>query len=476
MKFNNPSVIVGNSLSAMIAANQIAKNGIPVILINGSTNWGGHFSAITIKDVSYDAGMVLHEFTAYNTQALDGELSSYNPSMRNDSGRFCNLIRNFVNSYQETHDIHSIKMSVGNVICDDILISNQLDRIKLLPKAPQIANELLSICNSPQTNYLHPKNKHNSDIYHNATYAETSIANHGKTFHDLIIEPYCKKLLNMPSTEVAAIYHRVPWLPIFYPETLLSYFSDSPQSLPPTIFSYPTRECIGQISNKILFEIKSQPNIKIINKFPKSISTINNDRFSIKFHGEESINCTSLAWSGSPSDLIKSLGNFTHNLDYDRSSFALAFIRIPANSIKIDFTVLSIIQPEFCTYRITNQTRCTLIDEPYNRIVVELNIDYFKSMTNGTPNPSINRTIIDELVNIGLVHDSKAIDILNVVELKSALSKPSFDNIKNFNEEIKIINDLAPNIELLGPSSGFSSSSFNHQVLQGLKLCHTWSK
>jgi hypothetical protein len=31
-------------------------------------------------------------------------------------------------------------------------------------------------------------------------------------------------------------------------------------------------------------------------------------------------------------------------------------------------------------------------------------------------------------------------------------------------------------MSLLGASSGFSSSSFNHQVLQGLKLYETWGR
>lgn len=476
MEFKYPCAIVGNSLSAMIAANQISKNGNSVILINGARNWGGHFSPISIDGISFDPGMVLHEFTAYNTQSQDSELSSYNPMMRNDSGRFCDVIRKFVNTYQETHDIDSIKMSLHNVIYDDILISNQLNTIKLFPDAKLIANELTSICNAPHPNLLHPINKHRSDIYLNYTYAETSIANHGSTLHDSIIEPYCKKLLNMPTSEVAAIYHRVPWLPLFYPETLLSFFSGSPQTLPPTIFSHPTGECVGEISNKILSEIKSSHYIKIINQFPDHINALDNGTYQIQFKYDEPINCASLAWSGSPSALIHSLGHDSHKLDYDKSSFALAFIRIPAKLIRIDFSVLSIIESQYCTYRITNQTRCSSSDEPLNRIVVELNIDYLNSMAKEGAQPSVHDIISCELVDLGLVADPKAIEVLKIVELRNALSKPSLKNVKNFNDEIRIIKDYAPNIELIGPSSGFSSSSFNHQVLQGLKLSHSWSK
>ena len=47
---------------------------------------------------------------------------------------------------------------------------------------------------------------------------------------------------------------------------------------------------------------------------------------------------------------------------------------------------------------------------------------------------------------------------------------PSQRNMKGCFDEIDSVLDFLPDVKLLGPASGFFSSSFNDQVLQGLKL------
>jgi len=250
MTQDSPYVLIGNALSVMVAATSLAKKGAEVVIINGSLNWGGHFSTVSCDGVTYDAGMVLHEFTSYNVQQGEENLQTYDPANRNDAGRFCNTVRRYVNQYQAVHDITALKMYVDGKCYDDMLIANSISSLQNLPFADTVKQELHHLLESKSISSLHASNKLLNSEFKRISYESASLANHGYTFHARLIEPFCKKLLNVGANDVIALYHRVPWLPLFYPETLLSYLQGVPQELPPTVFSYPTGECVGRFSQE----------------------------------------------------------------------------------------------------------------------------------------------------------------------------------------------------------------------------------
>ena len=94
-----PIVLVGNALSLMVAATKIARNGADVAIVNSGKNWGGHFTTVTCKGVSFDAGMVLHEFTSYNAQSGGEDPRTYDAAVRNDAGRFCETVRQYIEAH-----------------------------------------------------------------------------------------------------------------------------------------------------------------------------------------------------------------------------------------------------------------------------------------------------------------------------------------------------------------------------------------
>ncbi len=470
-----PYVLIGNALSVMVAANKLAKEGAEVVVINGRTNWGGHFSTATFNHVSYDAGMVLHEFTSYNAQTQEEDLKTYNPMIRNDAGRFCKTIHQYINNYQETHEIDALKMYVEGKCYEDMLIANKLSTLKYLPFANSIKEELLSLLNNPTIGNLHASHKLTYDVFKTSTYQSASLANHGNTFHTKLIEPFCKKLLNVGTDDVLALYHRVPWLPLFYPETLISYLQDIPQELPPTIFSYPTGQCVGDLAHKLSTEIQIDPRICLINEHPSEIKLMDGGEYEIIFNHHKKIIATKLAWSSDLGDLLNVLGRKESIRHYEKCSFALAFLRIPTDMLKLDFTVLSIIDPDIITYRITNQSRCSGIDSALSRIVVEINTDYLANKSGINQYNDLKALVMNELVVIGIIADNACIEIVKFIELKNTLALPNMNNMMSFTDEKSIVLNEAESISLLGSSSGFSSSSFNHQVLQGLKLYNTWA-
>lgn len=478
-----PYILVGNALSTLVAANKLAEAGADVIIINGSNNWGGHFATVSFDGLSYDAGMVLHEFTSYSTSNTKEDLTTYNPSIRNDAGRFCNTVHQYVSLFQETHEITGLKMCIEGKCYDDILIANSLNVLAKLPFADSIKKELLTLIDQSFKPAIHASNKLTSNDYNQVSYHLASIANHGTTFHNKLIEPFCKKLLNVGTDNVLAQLHRVPWLPLFYPETLLSYLQGTPQKLPPTIFSYPNNGGIGDLAHKLRTNARNNRHVSIINEHPKQLKLTDDGAYEISFNQNKKLTTRNMAWSSSLGDLLKALDLNTIIRKYEKCSFALIFLTVPTEAIKLDFTVLSIVDPEIMTYRITNQSRCSSNDNTpsigIDRIVIEINTDYLAEMhifkiSKNNLGMDLHNIVIHEMIALGIVANDAAINIVKILELKNALPLPNAQNKQIFAGEMTAVVNAAPSIALLGSSSGFSSSSFNHQVLQGLKLYETW--
>jgi hypothetical protein len=476
MNNNEPYVLVGNALSSMIAAVELADAGHQIMIVNGTNNWGGHFVTLNFDGINFDAGMVLHEFTSYNTQADVEDISTYNAALRIDTGRFCKTVEAYVARYQQTHEVDAIQMYVDGQYYDDLLIANALTALNAMPFAEQVKNELLTLLADAANSQLHASKKHNTVGFDQQPLEPVSLANHGATLHARIFEPFCKKLLNIGTKDVSALYHRVPWLPLFYPETLLSYLENRPQALPSTIFSYPDQGGVGDLAAQLKQKIFDSNHIQVINAFPTQLKLLAENRYELSFNDQASITTTKLAWSSSPSDLLKVLGETEQIQDYDKASFTLVFARIPTSKIKLDFSVLSIADPSLVSYRISNQTRCANADDEFQRLVIELNYDYLAEK-NSVPNPQeLQNLITNELITLGIIAEAGSLEWIKAVDLKKALVLPSTKNIKAFENEVTAVKNIVPTIELLANASGFSSSSFNHQVLQGLKLAQKWSQ
>ena len=92
MKQGRPIVLVGNALAVLVAAATLARRGADVVVVNPTRNWGGHFTTFEAGGTVFDPGMVLYEFTSFSPQGPE-DVATYDPSVRNDVGRFCSTTR-----------------------------------------------------------------------------------------------------------------------------------------------------------------------------------------------------------------------------------------------------------------------------------------------------------------------------------------------------------------------------------------------
>ena len=465
MKQGRPIVLVGNALAVLVAAATLARRGADVVVVNPTRNWGGHFTTFEAGGTVFDPGMVLYEFTSFSPQGPE-DVATYDPSVRNDVGRFCSTTREFVSNYQDTHVIGTPQMYLGGRFYDDVLIANALTSLPTLPFASAMDDELRTL---PEPGAMHPSRKRDGIDYREFDYESASLANHGHAFHNAIIEPFCRKVLGIPTRDVLALYHRVPWLPLFYPETLRSFLQDRPQGLPPTEFSYPAQGCVGDLAWRLKQEIDANPRVTVLTERPVSVKPTS-DGMAIGLSNDWVLYADHMAWGLALGDLLRATRREDNVAAYGKCSIALAFLRIPTSALRRDWTVLSVVDPELCSFRITQQSACRGGRHETANVVVEINPEYVKTRGLAADVDDLRNRIVSELVTIGLVADAAAVEILGLRVMPNVLMLPSAANRAAYEAERRSALAVVPDIMLLGPASGFFSSSLNDQIVQGLQV------
>jgi protoporphyrinogen oxidase len=466
-------IITGGSLASLVATQELSKKGKKIALINPTSHWGGHFSPLQFDGHIFDPGMVLYEFDSFSKNA-DSDLISYDPWKRNDSGRFCKKIKDFVSQHVSSHVIETPKMFFNDMVFDDFLIANNLRSLLLLCSEDinNIKRELSAIINNPEVNQFHASLKLNSKLFENASYYEISVANHGNIFHEKFIEPFCKKLLNISSKDIISLYHRVGWLPLFYPETLLSYISGENMPDLKTNFSYPDGFCSTELSKLLSTKIKDCKNLTIFESSKITDLVTKDSSYEVTLESGEYITAPFLVWGMDSSYLLQILNKKTTNTLFDKSSIGFMFVILPESLLAQSFSILNVLDAEFSIYRISNQTRCSGEVDINVKLSIEFNLNYFSSLYGeNLSDEEIRNKLLTELTRMRIINNELSNDIFtSVKQLKNALMKPNKDNYDKFLNEYKLVCEVDPNIQLIGPSCGFFASSLNDQIVQGLKI------
>lgn len=457
-------IVYGNNTAALVSGLELSKKH-KIAIINPAPNWGAHFAGITLNETNFDIGMNFFEFTTFHKK--NNDVLSYDPTKRNDSARFFDLVQKYICDQIETVLVDKIEVFANEVFAEDIIMGNSLDIFKKLPNSivSKIKSELEVILKSSDKSLHASQKKINEKLFLNSSYFDVSIANHGKTFHELLIEPFCKKTFNMSSKDCPALLHRIAWTPLFYPETLLNGINGI-VDLSPTLFHYPKKGNFSEITESIYNKIKKSSNVTIIAQKPESLIKTNGYEFN--FEGKK-VNSNNLIWCNDLQSLLQIAHIDASDITMEKASMAVAFSFTEFNNIKRQFSSLYVsdIGPLF---RITNQEYSAKISNPEKvRLIFEFNLDVLNEFGLDT-----NDKILDYLNQFLLKNNilNKSLEIKNVSfkSLKNAVNLPTSNNLINFEKLLNITQNKLSGIELLGPASGFVSTSFNDQIIQGLKI------
>lgn len=457
--------IVGNNVAALTAALSIADK-YKVCLINPTSNWGGHFSGKMIAGEHFDLGMNLLEFTSFAKRSDD--LSSYNPSIRNDCGRFFHIVENYVSQFVGVRKVDAPQMYFDGEYGGDFLIANDLSTLLKLPEdvKKNIIDELKIILS--QECSLHASKKlTNQWLFTQNDYKTVSVANHGKTFHQKFIEPFCLKVLCLSTSDILAILHRIAWSPLFYPETLHNFLVGEPVTLKPTTFHYPKDGHFGSIAERLLDEVTQRKNVKIIrgklNRIDKK------DCLSITLADDGLAKSDQLIWTMDVGQYLTLVGNNVSS-SFDRTSLALVFLIVNSEHILKRFSVLNVVDQRVPIYRLTNQSHCSGSDAKLCKIVAELNLDYFRNSGENIDKSLIAESTIKTLLELNIIESENGINLVEVNLLQNVLNLPTEKNLKLFNQTKQKLDSTDSDISFIGQASEYASASLNDQIIQGLKL------
>ena len=464
MNNNFDYIIFGNNVAAIVLAERLSDLRKNILLVNPTKSWGGIFGGININNEIFDIGMTNFEFDLFGSH--QSNIKNYSSDPNRKLGEYVHFVENYISIFTEYHEIRTPTMLFNGSFVDDLIITNNFDALKLIQQdqKKKIVSELKEILAAE--NLLHPSTKINSKSKLNNVSLETaSIANHGKTFHNIFIEPFFNKLLKKNTSEIPAIFHRNGWVPLFYPETLLSQFTDNPQIIKKTIFNYPNKKYFGSFIKTIVEKIQNRRNIRIL--YDVNNYDINNSSkiFSIK---NESYNFGKFIWTG---ELNSFLRNYSNNFDVyskgeSRADLDLLFLSVNEGSIKNKFSVLLNLDNDFPFYRVTNQTICSAVSSVNHKIILESG-KFLNSEDNLFSNSSLNNFL--KKINI----DPSGVLFMQHKSFNGALKIPSIDNFNEFNNLRDELVSKFSNVEFTGASSGYCSTTLNDQIIQALKIFET---
>ena len=463
-------VIVGNNVAAIIAALETGKQR-KITLINPTNSWGGHFGGLQDDRNKYDIGMNLFEFSSFQEQSTD--ILSYNPDKKNDAARFFQHIEQYIRQHISLEPVPCPQVFYRGKYYSDFIISNKLDVLAALSQE-ELANVQAELAGRALSDH-HPNHasRKTVDAQHflDKMYREVSEYNHGTIIHKEILEPLIQKTVNLNSERMPALVHRLAWLPLYYPDTLRDYILKGCNIASSTTFHYPSKAYFAEIIDIWLQQIQSIQNITIIQEKIKKISS-NSNNMLLKLETAE-VSTSQLVWCLDPSTFC-SLTGIDSAANTDKTSIALLYGEIPLKYLREVFSILNVPEKDFLIYRVSNQTATAgHINAPIHRINCEINSDY--AATSGVIDESaIIAKAEEDLVQLNILSDKSIAKRLKLKVFKNALNQPTQNNIESFTRKRRTIVDSFANVQLIGASSSYFSSSFNDQVVQGLKISNKY--
>jgi hypothetical protein len=300
--------------------------------------------------------------------------------------------------------------------------------------------------------------------------------NHGQVLHDAVFAPFAHQVLGRDASHLAALYHRIPWLPLYWPETLLSWLEGQPQSLPATVFSYPHHGSVADLCAQLALQMLESPSVTV---HQDSVRTVDRRArgFVLRLERGGSIHTDRLGWGQTPCQGLLASGNAAVPPPEQRLPLLLAFMRLPRKALRHAFSVMHIADKASGAYRINNVSQCAgESDSDSVRLVMEANPVRFAARHGSLiDNTAIERAVMHDLAGLGLIQDDQEPEFIKLVQMAGALPLPTADGLAAQAEQRALLQARWPGVELFANSAGPFSTSLSDQIIQGLLLARVES-
>lgn len=469
-----PLVLVGNALAVQVAALERAAAGLPTVVVNPGGPWGGYFAGVEAGGRRWDAGMVLYEFTSFAAPAEAPPLASYDPLRRNDIGRFCATVQAWVARHQVTRTIAAPQMWTGERLLPDLLLANGLEALEQLPCADAARAELRATLAAREASPLHARRKlgwTGPDAPAGGPDAETaSRLNHGEVLHDAVFAPFARKVLGRDAAHIVAAFHRIPWLPLYWPQTLLRWLDGMPQALPATAFSHPLGGRVADLCAALAAQMAASPWITLCSE-----RVLGLDRtpagFMLQLERRGRLVGARLGWAQTPRQGLAACGATPAAPAEQRLPLTLTLLRVPASARRRTIGVLHAIGSDTGFYRVSDASANAADAAPEIELVAEAGTEHLAARLGASADDTtIVRATLDELAQIGVLADGTSASFSRVLRIAGALPLPTADTLNGFAGDRALLQQRLPGVELIGASAGPFATSLSDQIVGGLQL------
>ena len=485
-------VLAGNALSVLIAATERAHRGLATTIINPGGPLGGYFSGVHALGRRVDGGMVLFEFSSFSEPAVAPRLDSYDPMKRNDVGRFCGVIRRYVQGLHSTHAVGTPRMWVDGKLLPDMMLGNGISALHHLSNSAAIHRELAVIDRQVKhdTVLWHPANKTTwpldgsapadwASTQGNVPFDCDSLSRriHGQTLHETLFVPFAHQVMNRDASHLAALYHRLPWLPMYWPQTLLSTLSNHGRvpGMPATVFNYPSHGSIAAICQNLAQMVRNHPLITLVEDPIQQVRRTA-DHFIITTAKHGDIHAQRLGWAMTPNRGMAVAGMTAPAENPERLPLMLGFFKLAESQVHQVVSVLHAVANDTGIYRITNATACgTPTDEGTMRLVVEANPHRFAAHHVGinlNDESAVMQAMLRDLSVIGVTTSAIRPIGFELKRFDGALPLPTPAAVETFLEAREQMLRALPGIEPMGASAGPFAFGLSDQIIQGLQMAH----
>ncbi len=464
-----PLALVGNGLAVLVAATERARRGQPTLVLNPGGPWGGYFAGIEADGQRWDAGMVMYEFDSFRMPSVAPALASYAPLQRNDIGRFPAVVQAFVARHQDTRAIATPQMWADGRWLPDLLLANRLEALPRLRCATAVRAELGADLAQRVASPWHAQRK---DRWQPGPhYDDASRLNHGAVLHAAVFAPFARQVLNRDASHLQGLYHRIPWLPLYWPETLHAALGGEALVLPATTFSHPVGASVADLCRALAEAMEASPRISLRHAAVQRIEQ-GPAGCTLTLADGASLQARRLAWAATPRQGLAACGLAPHPGTESRLPLLLALLRLPRAALKRDFSVLHLAAPDTGLYRINHvSANRGEADRDDVRLVLEAHSERF-AVQHGAPadDAATLRALMHDLAVIGLVDEATAPHFAKLLRLPAALPLPTAEGLAAWHHEQACLRDALPGLELLGASAGPFATSLSDQIVQGLRL------
>jgi len=456
------TVVAGGTIAALVAADAAARAGEPVDLFLPERGVGGGFLPIVVDGIRLELGVRLLELSYGREEAVSAPppLAAYEPG---PSGHrpYVAVVRRFLTGLlaPDLVEVDRPRMWVNGALVPDIYFTVDLSGLRAAitgSQADAIAAETRRILDETGNPAGVLGGPNPPDLWA-MSFEDASLANHGPTFHRLLIESICSKIQDGGSSAVLAALRRKVWMPAFHPQTVWEAAAGRPLGfVPDRPFHTVAGGGTGEVVNRLLARLEASALVTITPVKGLAGVRAAGTRTALTFEDRPE-----------PVSAVHPVLGFSPEQLFPAADVAYASERLPLNFCWVivdEADVLEVpsmtfvVDPELPAYRVNSGGEAG--PAGWQLFSVELSHD----VEAGAVEAAARQT----LEAIGLVKPHGALRVVHKIRAP-AFTAPSAANLSAFRDASESFNRLGIDAEIVGGAAAFGADSLNEQIVQGLK-------